>query len=292
MFFVAAWTAPAAIYDLAVDAAESPVEIAPSSFDGLDFVPAEPQGSNSLRTRFSGTIRLEITNNTARLLSGSELILENNGDWQPGPFTYDPSNPRAFNTNTGPANYAYRYVVPFEFFVAVRHLRFNLSSEQAAPYTGQTFPSAGTVVTIPEGYGDLTLGNPPQSNLATYPSTITTGAGDAVLAESAGAVTLTLPLHFEWQLAGAVTIHTVYDGVVVARAGAAPLPELSLEPLPDGKIKLSWPSAVTGYALATAADLSAGVWTPVGALPVTEADRQAVTLAPAGSPQFFRLQPL
>jgi len=284
------WTSAAAVHELTVDSSASTLEIAPSSFDGLDFVPAEPQASDSLRTRVSGTIRLEIADNAARLLPGSELIVENNGDWHPGPFTYDPANPRAFNTNAGPANFAYRYLVPFEFSVAVRQLRFHLSSDAPVPYTDRAFPSAGVVVTIPEGYGDLTLGNPPQSNLATYPPTTTTGAGDAVLAESAGGVALTLPMHFEWQLVGPVTIRTVYDAVVIARSGAAPPPELSLEPLPDGHVRISWPSTAAGFGLMTATDLSAGRWSLVGAVPVTEAGRQIVTLAPAGSAQFFQLR--
>jgi hypothetical protein len=280
------------IYELSVDPAQSPMVVSPSSFDGLEFVPAEPQATNSLQTRFSGTIRLEITNNTAQVLPGSELIVENNGDWYPGPFTYNPSNPREFNTNTGPANFAYHYLVPLDIHVAVRQLRFNLVHPQPVPCTNQVFASAGVTVTIPVGFGDLTMGNPPQSNLATYPPTNTTGTNNAALTESGGTVTLTVPVQFEWQLISAITIKTVYEGVVVARTGGVTLPELTLERLTDGNLKVSWPASTTGFNLTANTNLAANTWSPVGATPVLETDRFTVTLSPTNSQQYFRLQQL
>ncbi len=286
----AGFTARATVYELTVNPAASSLEVAPSSFDGLEFVAAEMQATNSLQTTFTGTIRLEITNGTAQLLPGSELIVANNGDWYPGPFTYNPSNPREFNTNTGPANYAYRYVVPLDIHVAVRQLRFTPAHNQPVPFADQSFASAGVTMTIPVGYGDLTMGNPPQSNLATYPPTNTTSTNTAVLTDAGGAVTLTLPLQFEWQLISAITIKTVYEGVVVAQSGTVPLPELKMERLANGEVKVSWLAAVTGFNLTTTSNLAANLWSPVNLAPVLEVDRLTVTLAATNQQQYFRLQ--
>jgi hypothetical protein len=145
-------------------------------------------------------------------------------------------------------------------------------------------------VTIPTGYGDLTLGNPPQSNLATYPPTNTTGTNNAGLTDSGGAVTLMLPLEFEWQLVSAITIRTVYRGLVVAQSGPAAVPELAIERTANGEVKIGWPSSAPGFNLTTTTNLATHQWSPVSVAPVLGGGRLTVTLAATNQQQYFRLQ--
>jgi hypothetical protein len=104
----------------------------------------------------------------------------------------------------------------------------------------------------------------------------------------------TLP---EGQTAGDVTITGAPNGslvdsvAVVAEApGASPI--LSIRRLgPDSdSVELSWPAAVTGFALEGTASLSAPDWQPVAGVPHVAGDRQFVNTLAGGSAKFFRLR--
>lgn len=283
------------VYELTVVPAESLLEMAPSHFDGFEFVPAEPQATNSLRARLTGTVRLEVTNNTAQLLAGTELSAENSGDWYPGVFTYNPNSPRSFNTNTDPANFGYIYTNVFssgqtDISVAIRNMRFSLAHAEAVEFIGSSFVSAGAVAQYTAGTADLDMGNPPQSVLTYFPTGITVGETNiAQLVEAGGSVTLTLPVHFVITLVGPVLTQTEHTAVIVARSGMIPQPELAIA-LITGGIELSWPQASTGFGLTTSTNLSATVWSPVAATPVVESGRWRVTVAPVADQHYFRLE--
>lgn len=282
------------VYELTVVSSESFLELAPSHFDGIEFVPAEPQATNSLRASLTGTVRLEVTNNTAQLLPGTELGANNSGDWYPGFFTYNPNSPRSYNTNTDPANFGYVYTNVFSsgqtnISVAIRNLRFSLTQAEVVEFVGSSFVSTGAVAKYIAGTGDLDMGNPPQSELIYFPPGTTVGDTNiAQLVTSGGSVTLTLPVQFAITLFGPVLTQTKHTAVIVARSGIVPQPELAIASV-SGSIELSWPEAITGFGLTTCTNLSANVWSPVAATPMVESGRWRVRVTPAVGQQYFRL---
>ncbi len=67
-------------------------------------------------------------------------------------------------------------------------------------------------------------------------------------------------------------------------------PRLQASWLSDGRLRLSWAAAATGYQLESASALPGG-WSSVSPAPTVEGDRNVVALAVAGnSPRFFRLR--
>jgi hypothetical protein len=101
----------------------------------------------------------------------------------------------------------------------------------------------------------------------------------------------------EGQTAGEVTITGAPNGslvdsvVVAAEAPGAPV-VLSIRRLsPDSdEVELSWPAAVTGFALEGTASLSAPDWQPVPGTPQVVGDRQLVNTVAGGPAKFFRLR--
>jgi hypothetical protein len=104
----------------------------------------------------------------------------------------------------------------------------------------------------------------------------------------------TLP---EGQTAGDVTITgapngSLVDSVVVAAEAPGASVVLAIRRLsPDSdSVELSWPAAVTGFALEGTASLSEPDWQPVPGTPQVVGDRQFVNTLAGGSAKFFRLR--
>lgn len=65
-------------------------------------------------------------------------------------------------------------------------------------------------------------------------------------------------------------------------------PSLNVVSTADGSVRVSWPSAATGWALQSTAALPGG-WSNEGGTVTTEGDQKVVTVRPTGTSKFFRL---
>jgi len=65
-------------------------------------------------------------------------------------------------------------------------------------------------------------------------------------------------------------------------------PLLRIEPVAGG-VRVSWPSAATGFILQTSPSLAASNWTSVGLSPSYDGVRWSVVLTPSPGMAFFRL---
>ena len=67
-------------------------------------------------------------------------------------------------------------------------------------------------------------------------------------------------------------------------------PALHIEPASEGRLRLVWPAAATGYGLEQAGSLApGGLWHDTGSVPVPAGDSLSVTVVPADQAQFYRL---
>lgn len=64
---------------------------------------------------------------------------------------------------------------------------------------------------------------------------------------------------------------------------------LKIEPLPDGSIRICWPTNSTGLTLQSSPAVQSPVWTPTGLNPEIVADQFCVTVTPDAAERFYRL---
>lgn len=67
-------------------------------------------------------------------------------------------------------------------------------------------------------------------------------------------------------------------------------PELKIQLLPGGLVRLSWPIEATGFALEGCSDLALGQWEPVPLRPAQTATENAVTVQASGAMRCYRLK--
>ncbi|MBN8245894.1 MAG: hypothetical protein J0L84_00460, partial [Verrucomicrobia bacterium] len=291
---ILSYTLPSApeILTLEVDAQRSHLELAPTVFDGIEFSPGQPQGAGALRAPVGGTIQIERSAAGVRFLTGSRLVVGNGGTWTPGRYVANPDNPREFNPTPAAASFGYRFTSPFEFLVAARDLVFAVISETVHPLAGASLSSSNLTVTIASGVGHLTLGNPPVSDLTTYPPTVSTDAGTGTLSEAAdGSVELTLPVAFAWEIEAGLLLRSAYTGVLVARTpgGAGEPPRLTAS-VSEAGLLLSWPAPGAGAAWRLeSAETLGGVWSPVTAEAVIQDGTARVGRPVSEAGGWFRL---
>lgn len=200
-------------------------------------LPTGSQGPGSLTAPISGTIIADVTPTSFQILSGSELVIGNSGNWRPGTDYSDyvpfptPTGPIYLNTAV-PANYGISADLSDLGFssttpIAVRDLVIALLDSSAKSLTSGSFDASGTGTDFTSGtvyYG--AGGTPPLTDLANtvYPGPTLVTASQGELSSAGSLATLTLPFSnsttFTVNFLG---ITTAFSGNIVATA-AVPEP--------------------------------------------------------------------
>jgi hypothetical protein len=100
----------------------------------------QQQGTGSLTTKYSGTIKADVTGSNITFVGGSVIVGLNSGNWQPGPGGV---------AGSAPANYGMKETVLLTtVMAAVRNTLLDVTSS-ALPLTGGSFPGQGLYFDYP-----------------------------------------------------------------------------------------------------------------------------------------------
>lgn len=161
------------------------------------------------------------------------------------------------------------------------------------PLEGASLSSSNLTVNIATGVGHLTLGNPPVSDLTTYPPTQSAEAGQGNLSEAAnGVLELTLPVVFAWEVEAGLLLRAAYSGVLVARSpgGAGVPPRLTASFAAAGP-EISWLAAGADNWRLETAETPGGPWTPVTTETVVQSGTARLNPPVTDPGAWFRLVP-
>jgi hypothetical protein len=123
-------TSRAELKTFALDATNSSVSIS-GTLAGAAF---QQQGTGSLTTKFSGTIKADVTSSNITFVGGSAIVGTNSGNWQPGPGGV---------AGSAPANYGVKVnVLLTTAMAAVRNTLLDVTSS-ALTVTGGSFSGQG-----------------------------------------------------------------------------------------------------------------------------------------------------
>lgn len=250
----------------------------------LDFA---PQGPGSLTTRYTGTLLVERTPTSLRVVEGSTLEALNSGDWEP---KSDGS------VGTEPANYGAMVSTLFvSAKAALRRLKLDVSSP-AVPLNNGAFDSAGFGFTISTNSGASldyrasgllsSSGSEPLSGYST--NRVTTGG---TLISAGGTETLTIPVDAEYKFdllsSGDTTVNVT--GTLLARRSAEPPFRIDGFRLADGALVLDWTAAAgTRYEIQSSSNLTS--WAVLAELTPTASGAVSWTNTATSEPrQFLRL---
>jgi hypothetical protein len=197
------------------------------------------QGTGGLTTTFTGSLLIDLANNSILVTPGSQIDAVTNGVWQPA---------AGGKPGSAPADFGGKAQVGSGFFsitakAALRDLLLDVTSA-AMPLTNGQFDASGLLFAFsPSGKSALdydavlTSGSQPLSGLATNKVT-----SQASLVSSGQSQTLTIPINATTSF----TLLTPNDstltlqGQLVATTGSAPVVEIASVNVQDGKINLQW----------------------------------------------------
>ena len=241
-------TAHAAIITFTVDPSRSSLSLNAQTLLGGSSLPTTPQAANSLTTTYTGTLTVDVESGnapTVQILTGSQLIAGNSGNWLPGTDYTDYLNvPNAQSTYlTQPVAANYGLItdlsslpgggavngVSGESPSAIRNLVIGLADYTAKAVLGDgTFNAAGTATDFLSGMVFYSSGgNPPVTDMVnTLSSQPTQALGDSASLVTAGNVTtLTLPISIETDyFVNFLLLKQTLSGTIVATYTSVPEP--------------------------------------------------------------------
>ncbi|HVT29189.1 MAG TPA: hypothetical protein VHE81_14330 [Lacipirellulaceae bacterium] len=184
----------------------------------------QPQGTGSLSTTYSGSIKTDRTGNNISFLSGSSIDANTNGNWQP---LADGSSGSAAADYGGKATFLGFVTVNF----AGRNLAAGLTSGALPIDAGDDFDLSTTDMTFSSGSiaYRASIGDPASSGSIVGTTGTLTGSGllSSVVQGLLTTETLTIPIDslFLFQPDSSTTINLTLTGTLVAKASfRTPLP--------------------------------------------------------------------
>jgi len=262
-------------------------------------VPFAEQSPGSLTTHYSGAVLLDLTPPTIQFPSGSSIVAQTNGSWQPGAGGAD--------TNA-PADYGGKLTISLgglgngTVWAAGRNIALDISSlaltltnsgldasrlnvfflTNAPPVPVLDYKVIGTVL-VPNTNGTTSL-----------TGSFTNGHATAYLTNTAGMLKLVIPLN-------ATNITTflnsndtkiIMKGQLVATAPESVWPLVANIGVSNGQVTLTWPS-ITGqvFTVKSSQDLRQHLqnWSTASGTTVMRGNTTTWTTSQSGNVQFYRV---
>ncbi len=249
--------------------------------------PLVEQSAGSLTSQFSGSVNATVTDTSVAFGGLSLISVKNNGNWQPKSGGEPGSDPANFG---GQASAGFLGSV----LAAMRNSLLDVTSA-VLPVTGGNFDSGSILYQFVAGSGGAldyniaglfaTKGSIALAGLATNRVTSL-----ASLTTAGGTQTLTIPVtaDFYFKLLSANDTKLTVTGQIVATQSSAPAMKIVQEA--DGRVAVSWPGSVIGFALQQSQSSTSGLgWSIMTDIPVVENGRNVIRLQPASQTQFYRL---
>jgi hypothetical protein len=271
--------------------------LAISSGTGAGTYSFTQQGSGSLTTHYGGDIYAHLTSTNVAFPGGSLIQAQTNGTWEPAV-----GGGAAGSPGSAVADYGIEASdsIIFTAYFAARNIQVDLASPVVSLANGSfnagalafTYltnstgtPNIDYNVSVPLDSSDDSEGN------ALLTGSATNGQSTAYLTNSAGMLTLVIPVNFTnvWLVSGD-TVTDVLKGTLFATTSPTnwPLP-LSVS-TQTGQMSLTWPSFPgPTYTVQTTTNLDSP-WVTASGSTTVEANTTTWTCDPTNQAQFYRLK--
>lgn len=206
------------VFSYTVDPGRSRLFVVTGSIEllGGENVPVQPLAAGGFSAALMGQINADVTANRIAFQETTRVIPIEHDLYLPGPIA-SPSTP-------APGSYAIFFatqsVQGFDVSSVLRGLEFSWWDNFSNTLFGgvnKTFSVTGTLWSVMAGVADLSLGNPPQTDLTTVPPSPNFSLFDGVLSTAGQVETLTVPISYKMRIFSSFDIITLnFEGTVVA----------------------------------------------------------------------------